>query len=95
MTQSLDDALQQLLEVWAVRHGRAYDVFEVPPKLPAAEKRKLAAALKRYAWVVSTEPREGAWVIGEGTEGRTVSPRTAPALRRDYEAEMKRRGWLG
>ena len=89
-----DWMLQQLLEVWSVKHARPYDVFEVPPKLTDAERRKLEAELKRYDFVVSTEPRKGAWVIGAGTEFTVVAPAAAGELRRGYEAELKRRGWL-
>jgi hypothetical protein len=32
-----DPMLQQFLDVWAVKHGRPYDVLEVPPKQDDAE----------------------------------------------------------
>ncbi len=85
---------QQFLELWAVKLSRPYDVFEVPPKLSPAEKRKLDAALKRYRFVVSTEPREGAWVIGAGTEATAMDTKDAARLRRDFEAELRNRGWV-
>jgi hypothetical protein len=89
-----DWLLQQLLEVWAVRHGQAYDVFEVPPALSPARRKALAAALKAYPFVVSTEPRRGAWVIGAGTLGTEVDPATAPRIQDEFEAELRSRGWL-
>jgi len=96
-----DWLLQQWLEVWAVQHGQPYDVFEIPPVLDKAGKEELAAALKNYAFVVSTAPRDAvppggpaAWVIGEGTEGQTAALATAE-VRKTFEAEIKSRGWLG
>ncbi len=89
-----DWMLSQLLEVWAVRHGQPYDVFEVQPRLSAHERQELESALARYPLVVSTEPRERAWVIGAGTEGQTVDPSSAEAVRAEYEAQLRARGWL-
>ena len=89
-----DWLLQQLLEVWAVKQGKPYDVFEVPPALTAAEKGALEAALRGYRFVVSTEPREGALVVGEGTTGKTADPATAGEVRKTFEDEMRKRGWL-
>jgi len=89
-----DWMLCQLLEVWAVEHGQPYDVFEVAPRLSAQERQALEKALAGYPFVVSTEPRDGAWVIGAGTQGQTVDPSTAEAVRADYEAQLRARGWL-
>lgn len=89
-----DWLLQQFLEVWAVQKGQPYDVFELPPAMTAAEKETLEKDLKGYAYVVSTEPRDGAWVIGVGTEGKTVDVATAADVRRGFEKELKEKGWL-
>jgi hypothetical protein len=62
--------------------------------LTAAEKGALEAALRGYRFVVSTEPREGALVVGEGTTGKTADPATAAEVRKTFEDEMKKRGWL-
>ena len=89
-----DWMLQRLLEMWAVKRGQPYDVFEVPPAMTPEEERKLEADLRRYPMVVSTEPREGAWVIGSGTEGTAADPATAGALQSEFEKELESRGWL-
>ncbi|MFC1717696.1 hypothetical protein ACFL6S_28805 [Candidatus Poribacteria bacterium] len=89
-----DWLLQQLLEVWAVKYGKPYDVFEIPPELGQEERDSLEAALKRYPFVVSTEPREGAWVIGKDTEGTAVQRHATQEVRRHFEEELKSRGWL-
>ena len=89
-----DWMLQQFLEVWAVKHGRAYDVFELAPRLSAAGQEKLDAELKRYPFVVSTAPRDGAWVLGAGTEAATADPAEAADLQRRFAQELARRGWL-
>jgi len=89
-----DWMLQQFLEVWAVERGQPYDVVEMPPGPGPAEKQRLEAALRRYPLVVSTEPREGAWVIGEGTEATTVGPESAPAVRAEFRRQLAARGWL-
>jgi hypothetical protein len=85
-----DWMLQQFLEVWAVRHGQPYDVFELPPggQLPES-------ALAKYPYVVSTVPRSGAWIIGEGTTGQSVTAGEAAKYQERYEAELAKRGWLG
>jgi hypothetical protein len=86
--------LQQLLEVWAVEHGQAYDVFEVAPEISSAERDALAKELQRYSYVVSTMPWKGAMVVGAGTEGRSVDPATAKEVQHGYELELSRRDWL-
>ena len=101
MRNPADWMLQQLLEVWSVQHGQPYNVFELPPVLSRDEAAALDAALKEYAWVVSTVPRDGGrqgdsstWVIGAGTEGQAADLNSANELRKKYEAELKSRGWL-
>lgn len=89
-----DWTLQQLLEVWAVEHGQAYDVFEVAPEISSAERDALAKELQRYSYVVSTMPWKGAMVVGAGTEGRSVDPATAKEVQHGYELELSRRDWL-
>jgi hypothetical protein len=89
-----DWELQQLLEVWAVRYGLPYDVFELPPALSPEEKAALAREIARYRRVISTEPWEGAWVIGQGTLGTSVEPGTASAVQEKFEKQLRQRGWL-
>lgn len=90
-----DWMLQQWLEVWAVKHKRDYDVFELPPRMSAAARAALDRDLKSYRYVVSLEPRQGAWVVGEGTSGTAVDQREAAQYQSRFEAEMVKRGWLG
>ena len=89
-----DWMLQQFLHVWSVENGQPYDVFEVPPALTPAQRETLETGLRAYAHVVTTEPRQGAWVIGEGTAGTAVPTRQASALRKDFAEQLRRRGWL-
>ena len=88
-----DWLLQQWLEVWAVQHGQPYDVFELPPSMTEADRTALENSLKAYAYVVSTVPREGAWVIGQGTTGKAVDPASAKEVRKRFEEEIQQRGW--
>ncbi len=89
-----DWQLQQFLEVWAVRHGQPYDVFELPPGMDAAAREALRKDLTKYRYVVSTRPWPEAWVIGEGTETMTIDPATEPLQQSRYEAALKQKGWL-
>jgi hypothetical protein len=89
-----DWLLQQWLEAWAVRHRRPYDVWEVAPDLDADARARLAADLAAYPTIVGTVPWPGAWVIGEGTTGTTVSRADAVRVQDAFEAEMRRRGLL-
>ena len=88
-----DWRLQQWLEVWAVKHGMPYDVFELPPSLNAEERAKMERDLKNYDWVVTTEPRAGAWVI-EGGAGEVVDKNQGKAVQQQFENEINKRGWL-
>jgi hypothetical protein len=89
-----DWELQQLLEVWAVKHGQAYDVFELAPALSGDARAALAKQLARYPWVVSTEPWKGAWIVGEGRFGTSVDPATAAEVQSRFEKQLTARGWL-
>jgi len=89
-----DWLLQQLLEVWAVKRGLAYDVFEIPPSQTPEQRDRLANELKRYDFIVSTQRHEGAWVIGEGTDGQEIDPSDAPRIQDDFERELISKGWL-
>jgi hypothetical protein len=84
-----DWMLQQFLEVWAVRHGQPYDVFELPPAAQTPD-----GALANYSHIVSTVPRRGAWVIGVGTACETVDPGEARKYQDRYAAELAARGWV-
>lgn len=88
-----DWMLQQFLEVWAVEHSQPYDVFETPPAMTAAQRATLSRQLARYPLVVSTETRDGAWVVG-GDAVQPADPSSAAEVRRRFAAEMGRRGWL-
>jgi hypothetical protein len=88
-----DWMLQQLLEVWAVRHGHAYDVFEVPPHLTSDQRTAIEKELVKYPYIVSTTPWKDALVIGQGTSGQIIDPGTASATQQMYEAELIKRGW--
>lgn len=89
-----DWMLRQLLEVWAVKHRQPYDVFELPPRLTTQEERQLRRRLKPYDFVVSTVPWEGAWVIGQATEGGEFERNQGGKLQKQFQAELRRRGWL-
>jgi hypothetical protein len=94
MRNPADWLLQQWLEVWAVENGRPYDVFELPPLLDEKTRAEMVAALSRYRFVVGTEPWPDAWMIGEGTEGRTMAPEDGAEVRAAFLREMNSRGWL-
>jgi hypothetical protein len=89
-----DWMLQQFLYVWAVEHGQPYDVFEVPPAQTPAERDRLENELAAYTHIVTTEPRAGAWVVGEGTAGTSVRPSAAATLRKTLADQLRERGWL-
>jgi len=85
--------LQQLLEVWAVHRGQAYDVFEVPPHLTSSERTAIENELVKYPYIVSTMPWKGAFVIGEGTTGQIITLSTASKIQQTYDIELTKRGW--
>jgi hypothetical protein len=89
-----DWLMQQFLEVWAVKHGLPYDAFEVPPAALGEDSSVVDAEIARYELVVSTQPRQGAWVIGEGTEGTEIDPADASRIQDEFEEQMRARGWL-
>ncbi len=89
-----DWKLQQFLEVWAVDYGLPYDVFEIAPELTQEEQLKLASQLKKYQYIVSTEPIEGAWHIDKNSEGQVIDTEIAPQIRQQFEEELKQKGWL-
>ena len=86
--------LGQWLQVWSVRHGQPYDVFEVPPGLTAAQQEQLKVVLKGYPMVVSTVAHEGARTIGAGTEGTVIDLALAEQLQSEFEKELIASGWL-
>ena len=92
-----DWTLQQLLEVWAVKHRQPYDVFELPPGMNPAEKEALAATLKGYPYVVTPEVGvgpEGALLVSPGAGVRTADPSTAREVQRGLEERLRARGWV-
>jgi len=88
-----DWMLQQLLEVWAVRRGQTYDVFEVKPHLTANERNAIVKELRNYPYIVSTMPWKGAFVVGENTAGQIIDPGKASETQKMYETELTRRHW--
>jgi hypothetical protein len=77
-----------------VKHKQPYDVFELPPAMTQSQRQELDQSLQHYSHVVSTEPREGAWVIGSGSMGQTVAPDHARAVQDQFEKQLVQRGWL-
>jgi hypothetical protein len=88
-----DWRLQQFLEVWSVEHGQPYDVFEIPPRLSAAEKAELQRSLRAYPHVAANAPWPGAWNAAEGPDA-PADPAAAPALRAAFDRELRQKGWL-
>ena len=83
-----DALLGEFVRAWSIDHGRAYDVFEVPPYESAGAKAKRDAELKKYDLVVSTIPYEGAKVIGVDTVGKTYTRAQLNAYRRECREKM-------
>jgi hypothetical protein len=89
-----DWMLQQFLEVWAVKHGQPYDVFELRPELSRDDRAALLGELKEYPYIVATVPWSNAWVIGADTDGQTVDPGTDAEVQAQFERELRSHGWL-
>jgi hypothetical protein len=89
-----DWLLQQWLEVWSVKHRQPYDVFEIPPVQTPEQHQKLESELKKYDYVIATEPWEKAWIIGENTMSSSVKPDQAAKYQEQFENEMKEKAWL-
>ena len=83
-----DRILMEYVKAWSLDNGLLYDVFELPPKMGAAERAALARELKKYPHVVSTRPYPGARIIGEGTEGTVMKSAEISALRKTFAAEI-------
>lgn len=86
-----DWLLQQFLEVWAVKKGLPYDVFELPPVLNDVQKMELINNLKNYPYVVSSISWENALVIN--TADQVISPGEAENRQKQFESEINKRGW--
>ena len=86
-----DRILAEYVKAWSLDNGLFYDVFELPPKMGAAERAALAKELGKYPHVVSTRPYPGAKVIGAGTEGTVMKSAEIAVLRRKFAAEIKAR----
>jgi hypothetical protein len=82
-----DWMLQQFLEVWAVKLGLPYDVFELAPGEAAPD-------LKKYKYAVSNIETPGAWFVSKEAAGPPANPASADDYRGKFEAELKRRGWI-
>jgi hypothetical protein len=89
-----DWMLQQFLEVWSVQHNKAYDVFELSPVMTAADSSALKRTLQKYKYIVSTAPYDGAWIIGEDSQGTELELRQASRYQQEFETALKERGWL-
>lgn len=88
-----DCILEAFALAWGVDNGMQYDIFELPPK-GAEAPRPDNEALSRYPLVVSTIPIPGlsnVRVLGEGTEGTTLTAAELAAMRRAFAAETA--GW--
>ena len=83
-----DRILEVYARAWSVDNGLLYDVFELPPMQTAAEKAALAEELKKYKFVVSTQPYPGARIIGAGTEGTVATAKEIAALRKEFATEI-------
>ena len=89
-----DWLLQQWLEVWAVQHKLPYDVFEIPPVLTMAGRKKIESELKKYQYIISTEPWKNAWLIGDKTTGTAVMPGEDIKYQKQFNSEIEKRGWM-
>lgn len=89
-----DWLLQQWLEVWAVKYRLPYDVFEIPPALSVGQRNQIENELKKYEYVIATEPWDKAWIIGESTPGSMVKPDDAIKYQNQFENEIKGKGWI-
>jgi hypothetical protein len=89
-----DWILQQWLEVWSVKYKQPYDVFEVPPILNAEQHKQLKNELKKYNYVIATEPWESAWIVGGNTIGSGVKPDEAITYQKKFESEIIGKGWI-
>ncbi len=89
-----DWLMQQVLEVWAVKYGMAYDVFEIAPELSGSEKIKLNSDLKNYPYLISNIHWESAWVIGEKTNTQLIPKTDAGYYQDEFEKQLKKRNWL-
>lgn len=89
-----DWLLQQWLEVWAVKNKQPYDVFEIPPLITADRRKQLKNELKKYDYVIATEPWERAWIIGANTIGSTVKPDESIKYQEQFKKEMEVKGWI-
>ena len=83
-----DRILAEYVKAWSIDNGLFYDVFELPPKMDAAERDALAKELKKYPHVVSTHPYPGARIIGAGTEGTVMKAAEIAALRKKFASEI-------
>jgi hypothetical protein len=89
-----DWLLQQWLEVWAVQNKQPYDVFEIPPVLTLAQRKKIEVELKKYKYVVATEPWKNAWILGDKTTGTSVTPDESIKYQQQFSNQIKQRGWM-
>jgi hypothetical protein len=58
------------------------------------EREAVQRELAKYKYVVSTEPRDGAWIVGDNTVGQAIDPGRAFEMQSRFEAELFTRGWL-
>jgi len=89
-----DWLMQQMLEVWAVKYGYAYDVFEIPPVLTAEQKTALNQDLKRYPYMVANIPWDNAWVVGENTNTKLIPKSEAEKYQASFEKQLKEKNWI-
>jgi hypothetical protein len=89
-----DWLMQQLLEVWAVKYGKAYDVFEIPPDLTQTELEDIQSRLREYPCLISNISWENAWVIGENTNATLIPKSEAASYQLQFENQLKEKKWL-
>lgn len=83
-----DVLLGEYVKAWSVDHGRAYDVFEIPPFETAAERAAREAELEKYEFLVSTLPHPRAKVVGSGTAGQVYARARITAARTAFRQEI-------
>lgn len=86
-----DRILETWALAWGVDNGLQYDVFEMPPAAALMNGSPYREALASYPLVVSTVPIPGVAnvrVLGEGTEGTTITANDLAAMRKAFAAEI-------
>ena len=83
-----DALLREFVCAWSVDCGRAYDVFEIPPRESEEAKAKRDAVLKNYPLVVSSVPYGGARTIGADTIGKVYTRQQLTSWRQKFREAL-------